>query len=313
MKEGLVDETLVIDDEAGKDNTASSDKSMKKEKVVDEVPVVVAKVLPTKSTLIEIRPIQRKSWHGKTGKESFKRPIKLRALVDGETMRYATGLTPKEITALKEEKGINYDLSDNYDADKPHPFWDSSLPIIKLENATMFIDISLPLDYIKYKILKESRFVANSVALYDAGTYPDATHVIFSEIEEAEVLASKIEIENNAVIACSTLSPDKKIQIAMVLGDKNLKGQSASFITVEMNKIIKKDPQEFLRLVNADAAELYCHSLVLNALQQSVLRKDGHRVLYMDSPIGGSSLEAAQYLAKEENQDIKLSILSKIN
>ena len=33
----------------------------------------------------------------------------------------------------------------------------------------------------------------------------------------------------------------------------------------------------------------------------------------MDSPLGIDEIEVAEYLAKEENQDIKLMILSKIN
>ena len=48
--------------------------------------------------LVEVRPIDSKSWHGKVKDESFKRPNKLPALVDGDTMRYATGLSEKDAT-----------------------------------------------------------------------------------------------------------------------------------------------------------------------------------------------------------------------
>lgn len=283
--------------------------------VATKVEKVVAKktVLPTKQTLVEIRPIETKKWHGKTGPESFTRPKKLQALVDGNTTKYSTGLTQEEIVALKEEKGINYDLSDNYDTDKPHPFWDSPLSVLKLENATMFLDINQPLNYIKYKIAKASRFVANSMAEYEEGLFPDATHVIFSEMEQTEILASKVEIQNSAIIAAATLSLEKKIQIGMILGDKNLKGQSASFITVEMDKIIKKDAEEFLRYVNADAKQTAAHALILEALQKSILRKEGHRVLYMDDTLGGSVTEAAEYLCRPDNQDLKLILINKVN
>ena len=41
---------------------------------------------------IQVKPIETKTWHGKTGKESFKRPIIIRALLDTDKMEYATGL-----------------------------------------------------------------------------------------------------------------------------------------------------------------------------------------------------------------------------
>ena len=55
------------------------------------------------------------------------------------------------------------------------------------------------------------------------------------------------------------------------------------------------------------------HALVLEALQKSVLRKEGQRIFHMDSPLGMDEIEVAEYLSKEENQDIKIMLMSKIN
>ena len=93
------------------------------------------------SIKVEVRPIEAKKWHNKAGQESFTRPKKLHALVDPSTMKYATGLTEEDRKILL-KKGVSYDLSDNYNSEAPHPFWDSNMAIVKLENNTMFFDRS---------------------------------------------------------------------------------------------------------------------------------------------------------------------------
>lgn len=261
---------------------------------------------------IEVRPIEVKKWHEKEGQESFTRPKKIRALVDSSTMKYATGLSDSDIEDLR-KKGVNYDLSDNYNSEVPHSFWDSNMSAIKLENNTMFFDPSIPLEFIKIRIMKASKYVANSMAEYDMGYWPEATHVIYDEAEQAEVTASKVEIKNNAILESTKLSLDRKIEIILVMGGKNMKNQSPGFVVVELDKWVSKDPAEFLRLIKMDKKQLANHALVLEALQKSVLRKEGQRIFHMDSPLGIDEIEVAEYLSKEENQDIKLLILSKVN
>jgi hypothetical protein len=264
------------------------------------------------SVKVEVRPIESKRWHNKTGQESFTRPKKIQALVDGSTMRYATGLSDADIKELN-KKGVSYDLSAHYNSEAPHPFWDSGMAIIKLENNTMFFDSDNALDFIKIRVMKASKYVANSMAEYDLGAWPEATHVIFDEAEQASVMASKVEQKNTAIIEGSKLSLDRKVQLILVLGGKNMKNQSGDFVAVELDKIISKDAGEFLRYLNMDKKQTASHALVLEALQKSVLRREGQRIFHMDSPLGIDEIEVAEYLSKEENQDIKMLILSKIN
>ena len=264
------------------------------------------------SIKVEVRPIEHKKWHDKTGQESFTRPKKIQALLDSNTMKYATGLTEEDIKALR-KKGVNYDLSDNYDSENLHPFWDSSMAVIKLENNTMFFNLDNALEFIKVKVMKASKFVANSMAEYENGTWPDATHVIFDEAEQAQVLASKVETRNTAIIEASKLSPDRKVELILVMGGRNMKNQSADFVAVELDKVLNKNPEEFLRNLKMDKKQIAAHALVLEALQKSVLRREGQRIFHMDSPLGIDEIEVAEYLAKEENQDIRLLVLQKIN
>ena len=264
------------------------------------------------SIQVEVRPIESKKWHNKSGQESFTRAKKIQALVDPSTMKYATGLTEADKKELV-KKGVNYDLTDNYNSETPHPFWDSTMAIVKLENNTMFYDMANALDFIKIRVMKASKFVANSMAEYDLGMWPEATHVIYDEAEQAQVTASKVETKNTAIIEASKLSLDRKIELILVLGGKNMKNQSADFVAVELDKVLNADPAEFLRNLKMDKKQVASHALVLEALQKSVLRREGQRIFYMDSPLGIDEIEVAEYLAKEENQDIKLLILSKIN
>jgi hypothetical protein len=92
-----------------------------------------------------------------------------------------------------------------------------------------------------------------------------------------------------------------------------MKNQSADFVAVELDKILNKNPEEFLRHLKMDKKQLASHALVLEALQKSVLRREGQRIFHMDSPLGIDEIEVAEYLSKDENQDIKLLILSKVN
>ena len=260
---------------------------------------------------IEIRPIEQKRWHGKQGAENFTRPKKISALIDPSTREYATGLTPKEA----EEYGakLKKDLSPTFNPEVPHPFWDSTEATLKLENSTMFLDLNLILNKIKYAFAKKSKYIANSLREYEEGLYPDATHVIYDEKEEAVVKATKIELRNQAITETAKLTKDRKVEIILILAGKNLKEQSDSFITVAMNDLIEKQPSEVVRYIQMkDKGLVTLTALVLECLQKSVLVKKGHNIMYHDSILGTDEAEVAKYLSDDMNQDLKLRLMGAI-
>lgn len=258
---------------------------------------------------VEIRPIERKKWHNKRGKESFTQPHTIQALVDAERRVYSVSLGPKRLKEL--EDITRYDLSLIYNTQTPHPFWDSNEGKIKLENRTMFIDPSIPLNEIKLGILKASRFVANTYQEYEEGLYPDATHYIHDEREDAELKASKIELKSQAIIKASKLSSDRKVDIIKVLTGGTLKNQSANFLTVEINKLIEADASLFLKTLEKSSKETSTLALVYDALDKGVLRKDGHNIKYLDSVLGTSEEEVAEYFMDDKNQEFTLLIKDK--
>lgn len=267
---------------------------------------------------VQIRPIYRDKWHEKKGNESFARPKIIQALVDPNEMVYATGLTKEEEIEYSEK--LKVDLSKQFNLEQPHPFWDSKMGEVKLENRTMIFDLDNPLEFIKVKICKASRFVANSLKEYEEGLYPEATHVIFDESEEVEEQASKVEIKKRAVIETAKLSKTRKIQMIMVLsadGDylkaKNLKGKSDNFIEVELDKLIETKAKDVLRYLDMNKEDLATQALVLEALQKNVFDKVGHKIMYHDSVIGEDLYDVVKYMNAPENQDFKIRVLSQVN
>ena len=227
---------------------------------------------------VEVRPIETKKWHKKIGKESFKRPIKISALVDPNTMEYATGLDEKE--AKEYGSKLKQDLSAVFNPEIPHSFWDSKMAVVKLENNTMFFDTDIPIKFVIVKMLKASKYVANSLKEYQEGLYPYATHVIFDEAEEVEVKASKVALHNKAVIECSKLSRDRKVQMILILAGKNLKGKSEDFVEVELSELVESQTEVVLRFITRDKEETYLEGKHWSSCRR--IHRGGNRRRNMD-------------------------------
>lgn len=262
---------------------------------------------------VEIRPIDKNKWHGKKGSESFARPHTVQALVDPKTMKYATGLDEKDVEKLKKE-GCSYDLSDDFVNGKVHPFWESKMAQIKLENKTIFFDPEKSmLDFIKVKICKASKYVANSVQEIEEGLWPDATHIIHDESEQVEIKASKVAIKNQAVIAVSKLPLEKKIQLCMILGGKNVKGKSENHVEVAISELLEEQAEEVLNFMKLDADKMEIHALVLECLQKNILTKKGHKIEYNGSNLGGDIYQVIDYLNEDENNELRIRLTAAVN
>lgn len=282
--------------------------------------------------IILIKPIEKTKWHNKKGHESFTRPHTIRALVDSENYVYQTGLSysdaegdfkieGKKVSEAKYyENLLKLDLSNQFNLNEPHSFWDSKAATLVLDNKTMALDTRRPLDLIKYKIAKESRFVANSVLEYNEGYFPEATHVIYDEEQEVEVEAKKIELVGTAKEKVSKLTLGDKLSLIMSLtGDedfhlaKNYKSKSSNAVVVELNKIVERDPNKVLSFLSLGKSTIQGRSIVLEALQKNVFRKIGMRIMYFDSIIGEDLDSAVHYLNDVKNQEFKVRVMESIN
>lgn len=259
---------------------------------------------------VEVRPIVKKKWHGKSGKESYTRTRKIQALV-GDDYKYRTGLNEKDIEWLK-ERGFDADLSDNFNPNEPHPFWDSRAAVVELKNSTQIYDTENPLDRVKICIMRASERVANSMKEYEDGIFEEATHVIYDESEEIEVVATKIQKKNKAIIKANELSLTKKQNIVQILSGKNIKNKSASAVEVEISRLIDKDVNAVLRQMDRDNDSVVVEALILDAMSANILKKKGHKYYYFENYIGGSIEDLVDYFKEEENQELRFTIVSKL-
>lgn len=262
-------------------------------------------------TKIQVRPLDIEKWHGKKGAESFAGTFTVTALVSGTTGSYKTGLSPEE----EEEYGklLRQDLSARHDRNKAHEFWDSEAAAVKLENKTNFIDKGEALGFVHYKILLNSKFVANSMKEYEEGLWPEALFVIVDEDTDSDIKASKISIIKEVFAKSAELSKDKKADIILVLSGRLVRGKSDNFIEVAFDEEVQKNPKDVLNIIKMDKKKTATHALILEAQQKYILNKAGHRYMYHDSILGDDIYSTIEYLEKPENQELKLRITQAVN
>lgn len=261
---------------------------------------------------VQIKPIERLRWHGKSSKEFPNRPISIEAFVNPATGRYNTGLTPEDRERLERITGL--DLSDIYINGSPHKFWSSKAGKVTLEDTTTVLDTSNPLEEIKVKLLKASHLVANSLAEYEQGLAPYAMFVLFDEEEEVEIKAAKSAALKKVYLLSEKLTPAKKADIVMIVLGDSMKKQSTDYIEVKFDEAIEQiGASKMLDLINEDPKRNAMHSMVLEALDRMVLRREGSSIYYMDAHIAYDIEGAVDYFLDKNNQTMKATILEKIS
>lgn len=262
--------------------------------------------------IIEVKPIEKVSWHGKTGKDVFSRPVTLEALVNSNTGLFAVDLTEERRKELQEQ--TNYDLSLNYVPKKSHEFWNSNTARVKLEAKTNVFDTTRPLDEIKVAILKASSLVANSLEEYEKGGFPSAKFVIFDEQEEIEQKAAKSAEKRKVYLSIIKLSRARKIELIQILSGESSKNQSEDWIDYKIDQILEKEGARKVNyFLERDKKRTTLHAIILEALQKNVLRKEGPSIYYMDDQLGYDLEDSIDFLADPKNQALKAIILEKIN
>lgn len=276
---------------------------------------------------IIIKPIKKERWHKRSPEKTLFAPKVIRATVDPLSLKYRTGLnyTDKDHQDPNSNKKITeaeyysiklgIDLNNNYSHVEPHPTWDGPFGKIKLENKPMILDLSIPRDYVMYKLIKNNPIVASSQEEYDNGNFRDAEFVIINDVKELEKKAKAIDLRNLINIELSKISKHKKIAIIAVMSASKdissariLRGESDEIITVALDELLNSDPETLLELIREDDEYIETYYLVIEAIYKSVLKKEGHRIKYHDSVIGEDIMEAVKYLNNVENQEFKIRI-----
>lgn len=260
--------------------------------------------------LVEVKPIEYQRWHGKKSEESFHKPFLLRALVDRNTSTYATGLTASQEARLSQV--LRADLSNSFNPDVPHPFWDLNiLGAVKLENKTNIFDTSKPHDEIKVAIMKASKFVANSVQEYEEGHYPYAKFVIYDKTDELAKKEKAYVVRKNLIKRLDAMVRVKKEEMLRILMGNSYSEQSNDYIDMKVMECLDTfSLEEVQEILDRDERYNFVHALLLEALSKSVVRKEGQSVFYFSDRIGYNIAEAIQFLLDDNNSTVLNNIVS---
>lgn len=233
----------------------------------------------------------------------------IEALADPRTGARATGLTTEEATTLGRQ--INEDLSPF------SPFWDSFR--VKLEDKTLVLDLDAPVDYIKYSVLKQSKYVAPTLSGWRAGQFPEALFIIHDQKEEIKVEKTILEKSMKAAADISLMLPTKRKWLATSMFKKSYENMgSAEFDGpfVDLSRYVKEsntNVNTFLDrwMVKSDE-RLEAEYLVNLGIIYNALRKSGDIIKRGDNELGHNMEAAIDYLTSPMKQETRMQIENEI-
>lgn len=259
---------------------------------------------------VEIRPIEVIRWHKQTGANAFSRPVTIEAFYDSSKGGYNTGLTLEEKKYLEALTGV--DLSNTFNADKPHPFWSTAAGRVKLENQTQIINISNAFNFIKYKVCKACTLVADSLQEYDEGIWFEATHYIHNEEQRVEKKAREISITRQAYKAIEELTPIDKRKLLQVLTGRSVAQRSDSAIDVGIEEALQANPEEVLTYSKMSKKKITVLAFIHDAVFKNVILVQKGGYFYGETRLGYSLNETTEYLLNPKNQELSLVIRGKL-
>lgn len=239
----------------------------------------------------------------------------------------------REFFENKKVSGLDFEIGDLSTYKKSNPakgeynFWHTfEYRIIKnqsiVNNDTVLdqLDLSKPMDYIKYKVLLANAGTGGTIApswdaRNDQGTYRVA--VVDSEYEE-ETAASKLDQLTEAYGFAKKISRshEKMFEFLSVywLENRNASKPSADstveWLKAEINKIIDSNVEGFLAVINSNYEEKL---MIHNGMKCGAIRRSGQNFLLADgTPIGNTIAEAITYFKDERHNEEKLRLVAQI-
>ncbi len=229
-------------------------------------------------------------------------------------------LSPEEIEFFENKKksGMSFnvgDLSPHKDKDN---FWRSKKARVRLNDKPKVFDLSVASDYLDVAILKSNTdFIAPSASdEFKKKTY---VYVIISEDEVIEKETSKGDKLKRAWKIAGKIedSHEKMIDFLTVVGRRPSSNSKLSFLRAEITKEIENNINRFLEIL--EDPQYDTQVLLTKAVQCKAVTRDGYKYfLPSGDPLCAKGeinnfQNALNFLDDDMNQDIRLSLLSKIN
>ena len=232
-------------------------------------------------------------------------------------------LTDNEKAFLERAMGLEYNALSIYR--KKDNFWDDSNPMgigrVTLHKQDNYLDLSVPEDYIKYKILLANKDQIAS-SLQELEDRPKATYqfVIISENAEAASNLSKMDVTMECYTEYGAIRNDVdtlRVVIELIEGRPTAPKVKLDYLQGKVNEYIQKDPRRFLRTVKDEL--LPAKVLIKKCVEAGLigkkndtyyLRSDGTPLCEMneDSTLNN----AARYLTSVKRQELKYTLEAKL-
>ena len=232
-------------------------------------------------------------------------------------------LSNSEKACLEEAMGLEYNALSIYK--KVDNFWDDSNDVginqVRLTKQDNFLDLSIPEDYIKYKILLANKdFIAPSLQVLE--DLPKITYqfVIIAENEESKMAKSNMSCTMMCYKEFGKIESDFDVLrtvIETVSGKPTSKNVKLEFLQTQANDYIQSDGKFFLKVVTDPM--LQTKVLIKKATEAGIISNRGNYLYLKDgnTPLCGEGEEptlnvAAKFINLPKNQEMKFTIQAKL-
>lgn len=239
------------------------------------------------------------------------------------TKLYKNILTDNEKAFLEKAMGLEPNTMSIYR--KNDNFWSDSNPHgigrVTLHKQDNFFDLSIPEDYIRYKILlANSDYIASSLQALEE--QPKATYqfVIISENAETQMNLSKMDATKRCYMEYGKVEDDidtLRVIIETLEGRPMSQKVKLDFLQGKVNEYIQRDPRKFLKVIQDEL--LPAKVLIKKCVEAGLigkkndayfLREDGSALCEMNEE---STLNnAAKYISSVKRQELKYSLEAKL-
>lgn len=235
------------------------------------------------------------------------------------TGTYVNVLTNSEMAFLENYLGMEKGTLSVYK--KQDNFWSDANPQginkVKLRKQDNYLDLSIPEDYIRYKILLANKdFIAASPKILEDRPKATYQYVIIEKSEQISSAKRNMDITRECYMEFGKIENDIETLMTVV---ELLDGRTVSpntskeFLHTKIDTFIQSNPKAFLKVVKDEM--LPTKVLIRRSINAGNIIKRGD-YLYLKSdgkPLCGDNEDpvlsvAVKYLNNPKNQEIKLSL-----
>lgn len=237
--------------------------------------------------------------------------------------QYADVLTKEEKNFLEYKLGLEPNALSVHN--RINNFWSDAneqgigrIELIKGDNP---LDLSQPIDYIKYKVLLNNKDqIAPSIqALQDR---PKATYkfVIINEGDTAKAANTRVTLKAQAYMEFGKVNEDKekmRVIIETIDGRPTARDSKLEYLQGKIGELIEANTKMFLQVVRDPLLDNKV--LIKKAIEAGVIANRGNYLYLKDGnmPLCDNGQEptlniAAKYLSLPKHQDLKFSIEAKV-